>query len=190
MTIRTLNIDMTILSSTARNVLTAAMFPHPAPLICATATWAVHCGRLAAFGQSVCIVAGLTGSAGDLGERRQRIRHQCMESDTAVRHGAKCVFIVSNNAAWNIERLDQEINYGVTVFGTPLRHSDFAAMGAGPRVTWRARRRARRLAPGAAAGIAECTGAGRLTDVADSLVIGCAEGPGFCARLPGAHRVG
>ena len=31
-----------------------------------------------------------------------------MEIDTAVRHGAKCVFIVSNNAAWNIERIDQE----------------------------------------------------------------------------------
>jgi acetolactate synthase-1/2/3 large subunit len=29
-----------------------------------------------------------------------------MEIDTAVRHGAKCVFIISNNAAWNIERLD------------------------------------------------------------------------------------
>src|SRR5262249_21768848 len=27
-----------------------------------------------------------------------------MEIDTAVRHGAKAVFVVSNNAAWNIER--------------------------------------------------------------------------------------
>jgi acetolactate synthase I/II/III large subunit len=33
-----------------------------------------------------------------------------MEIDTAVRHGAKCVFVVSNNAAWNIERLDQKLN--------------------------------------------------------------------------------
>jgi acetolactate synthase-1/2/3 large subunit len=51
-----------------------------------------------------------------------------MEIDTAVRHGARAVFIVSNNAAWNIERLDQEMNYGGRVVGTTLRHSDYAAM--------------------------------------------------------------
>ena len=52
-----------------------------------------------------------------------------MEVDTAVRHGANVVFIVSNNAAWNIERFDQEENYGGRVVGTTLRHSDYAAMG-------------------------------------------------------------
>jgi len=51
-----------------------------------------------------------------------------MEIDTAVRHGAKAVFIVSNNAAWNIERFDQETNYGGRVVGTTLRHSDYATM--------------------------------------------------------------
>jgi acetolactate synthase-1/2/3 large subunit len=51
-----------------------------------------------------------------------------MEMDTAVRHDAKVIFIVSNNAAWNIERLDQEMNYGGRVVGTTLRHSDYAAM--------------------------------------------------------------
>ena len=51
-----------------------------------------------------------------------------MEIDTAVRHGAKALFIVSNNAAWNIERYDQEANYGGRVIGTVLRHSDYAAM--------------------------------------------------------------
>jgi acetolactate synthase-1/2/3 large subunit len=51
-----------------------------------------------------------------------------MEIDTAVRHGAKAVFIISNNAAWNIERFDQEFNYGGRVIGTTLRHSDYAAM--------------------------------------------------------------
>ncbi len=51
-----------------------------------------------------------------------------MEIDTAVRHGAKAVVIVSNNAAWNIERFDQESNYGGRVVGTTLRHSDYAAM--------------------------------------------------------------
>jgi acetolactate synthase I/II/III large subunit len=49
-----------------------------------------------------------------------------MEIDTAVRHGAKAVFIVSNNAAWNIERYDQEVNYGGRVVGVLLRHSDYA----------------------------------------------------------------
>jgi acetolactate synthase-1/2/3 large subunit len=51
-----------------------------------------------------------------------------MEVDTAVRHEARAVFIVSNNAAWNIERYDQEANYGGRVVGTTLRHSDYAAM--------------------------------------------------------------
>ena len=40
----------------------------------------------------------------------------------------KCVFVISNNAAWNIERLDQQLNYGGRVVGTTLRHSDYAAM--------------------------------------------------------------
>lgn len=51
-----------------------------------------------------------------------------MEIDTAVRHAAKAVVIVSNNAAWNIERYDQQENYGGRVVGTTLRHSDYAAM--------------------------------------------------------------
>jgi acetolactate synthase I/II/III large subunit len=51
-----------------------------------------------------------------------------MEIDSAKRHGAKAVFIVSNNAAWNIERLDQEMNYGGRVVGTTLASSDYAAM--------------------------------------------------------------
>ena len=51
-----------------------------------------------------------------------------MEIDTAVRHQAKAVFIVSNNAAWNIERYDQAENYGGRVVGTTLRHSDYAGL--------------------------------------------------------------
>jgi len=51
-----------------------------------------------------------------------------MEIDSAKRHGAKVVFIVSNNAAWNIERLDQEMNYGGRVVGTTLAFSDYAMM--------------------------------------------------------------
>ena len=51
-----------------------------------------------------------------------------MEIDSAKRHGAKVVFVVANNAAWNIERLDQEMNYGGRVVGTTLAWSDYAMM--------------------------------------------------------------
>jgi acetolactate synthase-1/2/3 large subunit len=51
-----------------------------------------------------------------------------MEIDSAKRHGAKAVFVIANNAAWNIERLDQEMNYGGRVVGTTLAWSDYAAM--------------------------------------------------------------
>lgn len=54
-----------------------------------------------------------------------------MEIDTAHRHGAGAVFIVSNNAAWNIERYDQQENYGGRVVGTVLEWSDYAAMARG-----------------------------------------------------------
>jgi acetolactate synthase-1/2/3 large subunit len=51
-----------------------------------------------------------------------------MEVDSAKRHGAKAVFIVANNAAWNIERIDQELNYGGRVVGTTLQYADYAMM--------------------------------------------------------------
>ena len=51
-----------------------------------------------------------------------------MEIDTARRHGAKTVFVIANNAAWNIERVDQEMNYDGRVVGTTLAWSDYAAM--------------------------------------------------------------
>ena len=43
-----------------------------------------------------------------------------MKIDTAVRHGAKIVVVVASNAAWNIERYDQEVNYGGRVTGSTL----------------------------------------------------------------------
>lgn len=51
-----------------------------------------------------------------------------MEIDTAKRHDAKVVFVIANNAAWNIERYDQETNYGGRVVGTTLQYADYAAM--------------------------------------------------------------
>lgn len=53
-----------------------------------------------------------------------------MEVNTAVRHGAPIVVIVSNNAAWNIERYDQAENYGLVV-GTELEHNDYARLAEG-----------------------------------------------------------
>ncbi len=50
-----------------------------------------------------------------------------MEVDTAVRHKARAVFIVANNGAWNIERYDQEANYGLVV-GTELGGANYAQM--------------------------------------------------------------
>jgi len=54
-----------------------------------------------------------------------------MEIDTAVRHGAKALFIVANNGAWNIERHDQALNYEGRINGTELRYSDYAAVARG-----------------------------------------------------------
>lgn len=51
-----------------------------------------------------------------------------MEIDTAKRHDAKAVFIIANNAAWNIERIDQEMNYAGRVVGTTLQYADHAMM--------------------------------------------------------------
>jgi acetolactate synthase-1/2/3 large subunit len=51
-----------------------------------------------------------------------------MEIDSAKRHDAKTVFVIVNNAAWNIERLDQEMNYEGRVVGTTLQYADYAMM--------------------------------------------------------------
>jgi acetolactate synthase-1/2/3 large subunit len=51
-----------------------------------------------------------------------------MEIDTAVRHGARILVVIANNAAWNIERYDQIVSYAGRVVGTELRSSDYAAL--------------------------------------------------------------
>lgn len=50
-----------------------------------------------------------------------------MEIDTAARHGAKVLFVVANNGAWQIEVHDQTVTHGKVV-GTRLQSSDHAAM--------------------------------------------------------------
>ena len=60
-----------------------------------------------------------------------------MELDTAVRHGARPVFVVANNEGWNIERMDQAQRYGGNFVGVELpgcRYDLLAqALGAGGR---------------------------------------------------------
>ena len=51
-----------------------------------------------------------------------------MELDTALRHGARAVFVIANNGAWNIECTDQIKNYGGRIEGSELTFSDYAGM--------------------------------------------------------------
>ncbi|MFC1799087.1 thiamine pyrophosphate-binding protein [Thermodesulfobacteriota bacterium] len=51
-----------------------------------------------------------------------------MELDTCRRMSAKVVFVVANNAAWNIERQDQLINYDEHLVGVDLENCDYAAL--------------------------------------------------------------
>jgi acetolactate synthase-1/2/3 large subunit len=40
------------------------------------------------------------------------------------------VFVVANNEAWNLERIDQAVNYGGNVFGTDLPGCRYDRLGA------------------------------------------------------------
>lgn len=51
-----------------------------------------------------------------------------MELDTCRRHKARVVFVVANNAAWNIERQDQLLNYQGRLVGVDLENCDYAAL--------------------------------------------------------------
>ena len=113
-----------------------------------------------------------------------------MEIDTAVRHGAKAVFIVSNNAAWNIERLDQEMNYGGRVVGTTLAPFGLCRHGARARRPWRAGGAAGGLGGRYQKGAAKRAGPGRCGDLANRRFIGRPKGPRFRSRLPGLDHLG
>ncbi len=113
-----------------------------------------------------------------------------MEIDTAVRHGAKVVFIVSNNAAWNIERLDQEMNYGGRVVGTTLRHSDYAALARALGASGERIERAADLPGSIAKSFGQRSGFDRRHHFAIGPILGRQEGPGLCSRLSGADCLG
>ena len=50
-----------------------------------------------------------------------------VELDTCRRHGARVVFVVANNAGWNIERNDQRLAFDERIVGTELEGCDYAA---------------------------------------------------------------
>ena len=52
-----------------------------------------------------------------------------MEVDTAVRTGARAVFVVANNEGWNIERQDQLSTYGGNVVGVELPGCRYDLLG-------------------------------------------------------------
>jgi acetolactate synthase I/II/III large subunit len=52
-----------------------------------------------------------------------------VEVDTAVRHGAKAVFVVVNNEAWNIERHDQIDRYDGNLVGVDLPGCRYDLLG-------------------------------------------------------------
>lgn len=52
-----------------------------------------------------------------------------LEVDTAVRHGAKAVFVVVNNEAWNIERHDQVDRFDGNIVGVDLPGCRYDLLG-------------------------------------------------------------
>ncbi len=56
-----------------------------------------------------------------------------LELETAVRTGAKIVVVVANNGAWNIERVDQVVNFEGNIIGTDIAgcRYDLVAQGLG-----------------------------------------------------------
>jgi acetolactate synthase-1/2/3 large subunit len=56
-----------------------------------------------------------------------------IEISTAVRHGAKALFIIANNSAWNIDRHDQIERYNGRLVGVELpdHRYDMVAQGLG-----------------------------------------------------------
>ena len=113
-----------------------------------------------------------------------------MEIDSAKRHGAKVVFIIANNAAWNIERLDQQMNYGGRVVGTTLAWSDYAAMARAfglhaERVTDPAR-----LKDALEEAFSKSPALLDVVVTQDALSSDAGKGLGLGPRLPGAHRLG
>ncbi|MCB1389862.1 MAG: thiamine pyrophosphate-binding protein [Rhodobacteraceae bacterium] len=103
--------------SFARVALSSSTYLDPGPLGCIglATPFAIGAAK-AAPGRQVVAVTG-DGAFG----------FSAMEIDTAVRHGAPVMIVVSNNGAWAIEVRDQMDRFGKAV-GTELQVADYAAM--------------------------------------------------------------
>ncbi len=102
--------------SFARIALSSRTYLDPGALGCLGV--GVPFGIAAALARPDAQVAVITGD-GSFG-------FNAIDIDTARRHGARVVFIIANNAAWNIEVYDQRITYDANV-GTKLAETDYAA---------------------------------------------------------------
>jgi len=103
--------------SFARVALSPRTYLDPGALGCLGV--GVPFGIAAALARPKTQVAVITGD-GSFG-------FNAIDIDTARRHGAGVVFIVANNAAWNIEVYDQEVTYDACV-GTKLADCDYAGL--------------------------------------------------------------
>ncbi len=103
--------------SFARVALEGRTYLDPGPLGCIgiATPFAVGAAK-AAPGRQVVAVTG-DGSFG----------FTAMEIDTAVRHNAPALIVISNNGSWAIEVRDQTESFG-RVVGTRLQYADHAAM--------------------------------------------------------------
>lgn len=103
--------------SFARVALEGQTYLDPGPLGCIGIATAFAVGAAkAAPGRQVVAVTG-DGSFG----------FTAMEIDTAVRHRAPALIVISNNGSWAIEVRDQQESFG-RVVGTRLQYADHAAM--------------------------------------------------------------
>ncbi|HEY2030459.1 MAG TPA: thiamine pyrophosphate-binding protein [Myxococcales bacterium] len=103
--------------SFARVALPATTYLDPGPFGCIGVGVPFGIAASLAFPARTVVVATGDGSFG----------FNAIELDTAVRHGAKPLFVVANNGAWQIEVHDQTETYGKVV-GTKLQTSDYAAL--------------------------------------------------------------
>lgn len=103
--------------SFARVALEGQTYLDPGPLGCIgiATPFAVGAAKAAPDRQVVAVTGD--GSFG----------FTAMEIDTAVRHGAPALIVISNNGSWAIEVRDQQESFG-RVVGTRLQYADHAAM--------------------------------------------------------------
>jgi acetolactate synthase-1/2/3 large subunit len=103
--------------SFARVALPATTYLDPGPFGCIGVGVPFGIAASLAFPHRTVVVATGDGAFG----------FNAIELDTCVRHGAKPLFVVANNGAWQIEVHDQMQTYG-RVVGTRLQLADHAAL--------------------------------------------------------------